>query len=94
MPKDYVTTAKFNLEMKVLNRKISNLDKKIDSSIDALRRELKAHAEEQRQIFEKNCRGYLELFLEQMNHKFIVLMEHPVFSEYEVGVNKRLLKTK
>ncbi|MFM2383873.1 MAG: hypothetical protein RIQ72_445 [Candidatus Parcubacteria bacterium] len=94
MPKDYVTTTKFNLEMKVLNRKISDLDKKIDSSIDALRTELKAHAEEQRQIFEKNCRGYLELFLEQMNHKFIVLMEHPVFSEYEAAANKRLIKTK
>lgn len=87
MPKDYVTIT-------LLNKKVAYLEKKIDASIEALRAELKAHAEEQRQIFETNCRGYLELFLEQMNHKFIVLMEHPVFSEYEVGVNKRLLKTK
>ncbi len=87
MPKDYVTIA-------LLNKKVAYLEKKIDSSIGALRAELKTHAEEQRQIFETNCRGYLELFLEQMNHKFIVLMEHPVFSEYEAAANKRLIKTK
>lgn len=94
MPKDYVTITQFNREIKALKQNQSllesRLEKKIDDSIATLRLEIKAHAEEQQKIFEKNCRGYLDLLMEHMNHRFVVLMEHPIFSEYEAKVNKRL----
>lgn len=93
MPKDYVTITQFNREIKALKLSHTVLEKKIDTSIANLRNELKQHAEEQRQIFETNCRGYLELFMEHVDHRFAVLMEHPVFSEYEEKVNKRLQET-
>lgn len=94
MPKDYVTITQFNREIQNLKKSQTSLEtrleKKIDDSITSLRKELKVHAEEQRQIFETNCRGYLELFMEHVDHRFAVLMEHPVFSDYEEKVNKRL----
>jgi hypothetical protein len=90
MPKDYVTITQFNREIQGLKTSHIALEKKINTSIASLRKELKVHAEKQRQIFEKNCRGFLELFMEHVDHRFAVLMEHPVFTEYEEKVNKRL----
>ncbi len=96
-PTEYVTKSEFKSAMLNIDNKFTSMEDridKIDAKFDTFRDEFFAYVreimDEQRAHYEETHKREIGALQEHIDHKFVVLMEHPVFTDYQKSAEARM----
>lgn len=98
---EYITKPEFNNAMLNIDERFSNvsqqfisLEDRIDKKFDNFRDEFFAYVreimDEQRMHYEETHSREIGALREHIDHKFAVLQEHPVFTDYQTFAEERM----
>lgn len=94
-PTEYVTKTEFKSAMINIDERFTAMEERIDRKFDKFRDEFFAYVreimDEQRAHYEEVHRREIGALQEHIDHKFAVLMEHPVFSDYQRSAERRMV---